>query len=62
MLESGAMTQWLVDKYGSGRLAVAKGTKEHAMYCQVRGACLGAERVYWYPEALHTYITFRVLT
>ena len=35
MLESGAMTQWLVEKYGNGQLTVPYGTKEHAMYCQV---------------------------
>ena len=36
MVESGAITQWLVDKYGQGKLTVPKGTAEHALYCQVR--------------------------
>ena len=35
MIESGAMTQWLLEKYGKGRLTVPAGTPEHARYCQV---------------------------
>ena len=36
MSESGAITQWLAEKYGKGRLTVATGTPEQALYLQVR--------------------------
>ena len=34
MFESGAMVQYLLDRYGSGRLQPAPGTPEHAKYLQ----------------------------
>ena len=34
MFESGAMLQYLLDRYGDGRLQPAAGTPEHAIYLQ----------------------------
>ena len=34
MFESGAMVQYLLDKYGEGRLQPAIGTRDHALYLQ----------------------------
>lgn len=34
MQESGAITQFLAEKYGQGRVTVKTGTPEHAAYCQ----------------------------
>lgn len=34
MFESGAMVQYLLDRYGEGRLQPAPGTDEHALYLQ----------------------------
>jgi glutathione S-transferase len=34
MLESGAMVQYLLDRYGEGRLQPTPGTPEHALYLQ----------------------------
>lgn len=34
MFESGAMVQYLLDRYGEGRLQPAPGTPEHALYLQ----------------------------
>ena len=36
MQESGAITQFLAEKYGQGRVTVEPGTQEHAAYCQVK--------------------------
>ena len=35
MKESGAITQFLAEKYGKGRVTLPPGTPEHAAYCQV---------------------------
>jgi len=34
MFESGAMVQYILDRYGNGRLQPMAGTKEHALYMQ----------------------------
>ncbi|KAK9863103.1 hypothetical protein WJX84_001686 [Apatococcus fuscideae] len=34
MKESGAITQFLAEKYGKGRVTLPPGTPEHAAYCQ----------------------------
>ena len=34
MFESGAMVQYILDKYGDGRLQPARGTNEYALYLQ----------------------------
>ena len=44
LFESGAMVQYVLDRYGGGRLEPARGTREHALYMQWS----------WFAEATFT--------